>query len=68
MSAYEIYYLMDVEDGDYSYGYADTHGECERFDGTWQELQDYIKVLKRNGAYMIDANHLFDYEEDDYDN
>lgn len=45
------------------YDYTDESGYefrniMETFEGTWTELQDYIKQMKENGCYNIDANSL----------
>lgn len=47
---YKIIYDYCSEDG-----YTDEHNLSEYFNGTWTELQDYIKQMKRNGCYNIDA-------------
>ena len=53
------------------YDYTDEEGYesrdiKEEFEGTWSELQDYIKQMRRNGCYHIDACLLY-YDEDVYD-
>ena len=53
------------------YDYTDEEGYESRdieeeFEGTWSELQDYIKQMRRNGCYHIDASFLYD-DEDVYD-
>jgi hypothetical protein len=47
------------------YDYTDEEGYESRdieeeFEGTWSELQDYIKQMRRNGCYHIDANCISD--------
>lgn len=48
-SLYNIFY--DYED-EYGYTYRDN---MEEFEGDWHELQEYIKSMRRNGCYNIDA-------------
>ena len=51
------------------YDYCGANCECEgireTFDGTWGELQDYIKEIRATGGYNIDANCI-DEEDDPY--
>lgn len=56
MSVYEITY-------DYSNEYDTERNITETFEGTWTELQEYIKQMKRNGCFNIYAAHCYDYEE-----
>lgn len=46
-----------------TYDYTDESGyECrnirETFEGSWMGLQDYIKRMRANGCYNIDATSL----------
>ena len=50
---YSIIYDFDDE-------WAGTGTTEEEFEGTWLELQDYIKQLKKNGCYHIDATCISD--------
>lgn len=36
----------------------------EKFEGTWTELQEYVKKLKATGCYHIDAAALYEEEEE----
>ena len=50
------------------YDYCNEDGYCEEditeeFEGNWDELKDYIKQMKRNGCYNIDATFLYDTED-----
>ena len=36
----------------------------EEFEGTWEELQAYIKALKADGCFDF---HIYGYNENDYD-
>lgn len=58
MTAYEIIY-------DFSDDYTDERNISERFEGSWSELQEYIKQMKQNGCYNISATALYDYEEEE---
>lgn len=58
MTAYEIIY-------DFSNDYTDERNISEMFEGSWQELQEYIKQMKQNGCYNISATALYDYEEEE---
>lgn len=53
-SVYEIIYDYTSEEG-----YEETNN-VEEFEGTWSELQDYIKQMRRNGCYNIDANEVYE--------
>lgn len=54
---YEITY-------DYSGEYSDEYNIRETFVGSWTELQDYIKNMRRNGCYNIYAACVSDDLED----
>ena len=46
-----------------TYDYTDEGGYesrniTERFDGTWTELQAYIRTMRRTGCYNIEANAI----------
>ena len=56
IDVYEITYDYDSE-------YDTERNITDRFEGTWSELQEEIKRMKRNGCYNIDASHLYSYEE-----
>lgn len=58
MTAYEIIY-------DFSDDYTDERNISEMFEGSWSELQEYIKQMKQNGCYNISATALYDYEEEE---
>lgn len=45
---YEIIY-------DYDDGWREQRGNVETFEGSWHELQTYIKQMRRNGCYNITA-------------
>lgn len=47
--AYELVYDYCGEDGNSEYNI------YEIFEGSWLELQDYIKQMKRNGCVNISA-------------
>ena len=49
---------------DYCDDYSDEHNIYEVFEGSWTELQDYIKQMKANGCYAISATYI---ERGDYD-
>lgn len=51
INQYEIVY-------DYCNDYSDEHNIREIFEGTWSELQDYIKEMKSNGCYSIEATYI----------
>lgn len=53
-SVYEILYDYDDESGE-TY-----KNNSETFEGTWSDLQDYIKQMRQNGCYNIDANEVYD--------
>lgn len=57
MTTYEIIY--DFCDAD---GYEERN-ISELFRGTWTELREYIKQMKRNGCYNIDAIAYSEEEE-----
>ena len=40
---------------DYDDGWTDTRNISETFKGTWDELQDYLKSMRRHGCYNISA-------------
>lgn len=50
---YEITYDYDDE-------WSGGGTSSETFEGTWSELQDYIKQMRRNGCYNIDANAVYE--------
>ena len=50
---------------DYCDDYSDEHNIYEVFDGSWTELQDYIKQMKANGCYAISATYIGNDEYDD---
>lgn len=49
MSKYEIIY-------DYDNGFSAASNIRESFDGDWTGLQEFIKRLREDGAYNIDAS------------
>lgn len=51
---YEITYSWDSG----NYAGCMTYLEAETFIGTWSELQAYIKQMKRNGCYHIEATYI----------
>ena len=53
-SLYEIIYDYTSEEG-----YEETNN-VEEFKGSWTELQDYIKQMRRNGCYNIDASEVYE--------
>lgn len=55
-SVYEIIYDYTSEEG------YEENNNVEQFEGTWTDLQDYIKQMRRNGCYNISANEISDYE------
>lgn len=48
---YEIVY-------DYCGEFTEEKNLTETFEGSWTELQDYIKKMKKNGCYNIDATAI----------
>lgn len=46
---YEIIYDYTDEGG------YESRNNVERFDGTWTELQAYVKAMRRQGCYNIEA-------------
>lgn len=40
---------------DYSSDYVDERNIHETFEGSWTELQDWIKEMRKNGCYNITA-------------
>ena len=48
---YEIMY-------DYCSDYTDEKNIIEVFEGTWSELQSYIKQMKKQGCYNITATEM----------
>lgn len=48
---------------DYSDDYSDERNIRETFCGSWTELQDYIKNMRRNGCYNIYAACVDDSED-----
>lgn len=38
------------------YDYEDEKNIRETFEGTWEELQSYIRQMRDTGCYNIDAN------------
>lgn len=56
MSLYEIIYDYDSE--------YDSERNCtEMFEGTWTELHEEIKNMRRNECYNITASALYDEED-----
>lgn len=53
-SIYEIIYDYTSEEG------YEENNNVEQFEGTWTDLQDYLKQMRRNGCYNIDANSICD--------
>ena len=51
---YEIIYDYCDEDG------YEQHNLTETFEGDWLELQAYIKEMRHEGCYNIDANCIDD--------
>jgi predicted enzyme involved in methoxymalonyl-ACP biosynthesis len=49
---YEIFYDYCSEDG------YEERNISETFEGTWSELQDCIKQMKKQGCYNIEANAI----------
>ena len=46
------------------YDYEDEHNICETFDTeSWTDLKEYLKQMRKNGCYNIDASFLYEYEE-----
>lgn len=45
------------------YDYEDERNIREDYCGSWSELQDYIKQMRKNGCYHIDATCV----DDDFD-
>ena len=43
---------------DYDDGWTETRNISETFTGTWDELQDYLKSMRRRGCYNISAASL----------
>lgn len=57
-SIYEIIYDYTSEEG------YEENNNVEQFEGTWTDLQDYLKQMRRNGCYNISANEISDYDLD----
>lgn len=53
---YEIIY-------DYDDGWTEYQNNVETFEGSWSELQAYIKQMKKNGCYNISATCIREDEE-----
>lgn len=53
---YEIIY-------DYSDEWSETCNIVDYFDSSFNELQEYLKQLRKNGCYNITWSHLYSYEE-----
>lgn len=51
MSKYEVIY-------DYDNGYDEEKDILEEFEGTYLDLQNFIKYLKKSGAYHINATSI----------
>ena len=49
---YEITYDYTDEGG------CESRNITERFDGTWTELQEYIRTMRRTGCYNIAASAI----------
>ena len=52
--------IRQTEKGKYeiTYDYEDEHNITETFEGSWLELQDYLKRMREIGCYNIDANSI----------
>lgn len=37
----------------------------EIFEGTWDEMQDYLVQMRVNGCYHIDVHEIYEYLADD---
>ena len=61
-SVYEISY--DIDSPDTGEAYKDNY---EKFEGSWSELQEYIKQMKKNGCYNINATYEYDNEDECYE-
>lgn len=60
MGLYEIVYDWCGSSDEFDSGEA---SNCfEEFVGTWTELQDYIREMKKNGCYNIVATFINDVE------
>ena len=55
MGKYEI--IFDFDDG-----WTTEFALSEIFEGTWTELQEYLKQMKKWGCYNISASLLYEYE------
>lgn len=40
------------------YDYEDERNIVEQFDGSWTELQEYIKKMRQTGCYHISASSM----------
>lgn len=40
---------------DYCSAWTDGYNIHEEFEGSWDDLQDFLKVMKANGCYNIDV-------------
>lgn len=58
MATYEIIYDYCGED------YSEEYGCTEEFEGSWTDLQAYIKAMRREGCYNITATCISDPDED----
>lgn len=41
-----------------TYDYEDEHNIQEIFEGDWHELQNYIRGMRQDGCYNIDASFI----------
>ena len=56
MNRYEIIY-------DYADEWSETNGLIEYFDGSFNELQEYLKQMRKNDCYNITWSYLYSYDE-----
>lgn len=51
---YEIIY-------DYCDEFSETCNIVEYFEGSWDELHEYLKQMRKNGCYNISCSHMYSY-------
>lgn len=68
-SLYSIMYDYDYDDDMEKGGVYTSKNNEEHFRGSWSDLQDYLKQMRKQGCYNIDANEIGDeyYDEDNYE-
>lgn len=60
----EVYEIIYDYCSEYDGCYSEDYNIVETFEGSWTELQDYIKRMRANGCYNISATFLYNVEDD----